>query len=799
MSLDFNKSLKKFLLVDDDPEFIAYFLSLTEPYNLAFDVCHTLQVAQEKIRSFHYDAYIVDLNLSDGSGIDLVQEIRQKESQSPIAVISGIFRDEQTFKMLREKYAVNFILDKPIYPLQLDQLLVQLCPQKQLPKASNKLDELKKQYVKTVSDKIILLKELIKTVQDKPEANSLTALKNAVHKIAGSAGSYGFLDVSALCKELEFQIDQRLSSKEKLEKEWLDTLDEFLRKIKYSFQFPTATESQTEEFTPFPITRPSLYIIDNDPKFLELLQREKEEFDIDLYVDSNPEKALNRLKLPEFNPRIIVSSQTFSGSDLTAFDFLETVKNKQETTSTMFALILTKDDIDIRMQALQKGVKYIFNKPISSSMLLESMTKALEIGSLRHFKVLIIDDDPDVCNFISSALAEIGIEVRSIDHPSAFYKVLEEFSPDLLFLDIVLPKYDGLNLLKTLRADAIYQNLFVVVITGKSEEDTQLSLYQEDADEILYKPLNKLVLQKFVRNAAKRAVLPQSSIQKRIGLQNVKTLSTRLRNLLASSNHISSYLVFFRIDHYADLVMQHGQNAIVELMVSISNLLQRMEDNTIACYCMDASTFAILFNGYDGSIVEKKTFELLDSVQSQSNLNINLICSIVLVSKNLGNSQTIIRAAECGLKDALSKPLSSIRIATPSFEGIAPKKILVLIEPNEDLLHILQKAFDAHNLIIKAFKEGKPALQELLSSDSGQQPALVIAERKLPDMDGIEILKSLQARYKVSIPFYFLTDFVAEKDISEGLKHGALEYITKPFNLSLLVQKSTQVIFEGKR
>jgi DNA-binding response OmpR family regulator len=797
MSIDFNKNLKKFLLVDDDPEFVAYFLFLTEPYNLTFEICQTLQVAQQKIRTFFYDAYIVDLNLSDGSGIDLVQEIRQKGDQSPIAVISGVFRDEQTFKMLKEKYSVDFILDKPIYPLQLDQLLIQLCPQKVISKAPNKLDELSKQYVKTVSDKIILLKELIKTVQDKPEPNSLTALKNTVHKIAGSAGSYGFLKVSTLCKELEFQIDQRLSSKELVEKEWLDSLEDFLRKIKYDFQFPV-TQDQDKVDRALSISRPSLYIIDNDPKFLELLQREKEEFDLDLYVDSNPEKAVNRLKLPEFNPRIIVSSQTFSGSNLSGFDLLEAVKKKHETTSTTFALILDKDDIDIRMQALQKGVKYIFNKPISSHLLLESMTKALEVGYLRNFKVLIIDDDPDVCHFISSSLAEIGIDVRAIENPSDFYKTLEEFSPDLLFLDIVLPKYDGLNLLKTLRADVIYQNLFVVVITGKSEADTHLSLYGENADDILYKPLNKQILQKCVQNVAKKTILTQSTIQKRIGLQGAKALLFKLRDILASSRRVPSYLVFFRIDHYSDLVMQHGQNAINELIISISNLLQRTEDSTIACYCIDASTFALLFNGYDGSIVEKKIFDLLDSIQSQSNLNINLICSIVLVSKDLGNNQAVIRAAESSLKEAHRKPLSPVRIVMPSFEGVALKKVLVLIEPNEDLLHILHTAFDAHHLIIKAFKEGKSALQELLSGDGSQPPALIISERKLPDMDGIEILKSLQVRYKIPIPFYFLTDFVAEKDISEGLKQGAWEYITKPFNLSLLVQKSIQVIFETK-
>lgn len=805
MYADSNTSLPTLLLVDDDPEFLAYFLSLAEPYNLAFDTCNTLQLASQKILSSSYDAYIIDLNLPDGSGLDLIKEIRKDEKkQHRIAVISGLFCDEQTFKLLKDKYSVNYILDKPIYPQQLDQLLINLCRQNHSEngfKAPDSLENLKKEYLITVSDKLVLLTELVKTAQKTPNADSLNALKNAVHKIAGSAGSYGFQNVSNLCKELELQLNQQLSFNANIGKEWINSLIPFLRKIKYSFQFPNAKNHDQQLDLPTSMSRPSLYVIDGDIKFLELLQREKEEFPIDLLVESNPEKARTLLKSPAFNPRIIVSSETFVGSTINAFDLIKVVRDKPGTVSTIFSVMLEKEDIDFRIDAVQKGVKYLFHKPVSAHLLLKAMIEALEIQSLRNFKVLILDDDPDTCTFMSSALSEVGIEARSIDTPLSLYKTLEEFSPDLLFLDIILPKYDGFNLLKTLKADAVYKNLLIVIVTALNESDAKFNSYSGDADEIFYKPLNKKVLQQRVLTLAKRsATLGLSTAQNRIGLNTLKTLLKRLHEILTASSPFSSHLVLFRLDQYSDLVLHLGQSVVNEFMISISNSLQRIEDETISCYFFDTSTFAILFKDYNESVIENKIFTLLNSIQLQSELDTCFSCSLVLASNGFKNTHEIIRVAENALEEAANKEPAPIKIVTRSLQDLpSHKKTIVLIEPNEDLLLILKTAFDSQDLTVKIFREGKPALEELLNYNKAQLPALIIAERKLPDMDGIEILKTLSARFKSPIPFYFLTNFTAEKDISEGLKYGASEYIIKPFNLSLLVQKSKKAIFERKR
>lgn len=794
---------KKFLLVDDDPEFASYFSVLLGPYNIMLDICHTLQIAREKINSSLYDAYIIDLNLPDGSGLDLIEEIRnKKENKNPIVAISGIFRDEKMFKLLRDKYLVDYILDKPIYPHQLDKLLVDLCTSHKIESSdpSNIIEKLKQEYLKTISDKIILLTELVKTVQKIPDRDSLTALRNAVHKIAGSAGSYGFAEVSVLCKELESHIREQLASPKTIQKEWLSSLDVFMSKVKFYFQFTTLKDTESASVKPTSIERPSLYIVDADVKFLDLLQKEKGEFNIDLFVESSPEKALARLRSTEFNPRIIVFSQTFFGSSINALDLMEAVKNKQQGVLTLFCILLEEDSIAKRVEAVKNGIDYIFQKPISAQALLQAMTEELELRSLRDFKVLILDDDPDTCSFISFALSEIGIESRSVEHPSSLYQAIEEYSPNLLFLDIFLPNHDGFELLKILRADMVHRHLLIVMITAQIQEDTQLKSYLGSADDILYKPLDKRVLQKCVLNLAKRtALLGYSTVQVRIGLNTFKTLLKKLRELLISTQFSSAYLALFRIDQYADLVLNEGYNKVNELIILISNLLQGLENSMTSCYFSGTSTFGILFTAGEAKVIEDQMLALFDSIQRKSPLSLSFSSSIVPVSREVGDDNAIIHEAEKGLKEAQNKDFSPTKIVTHEpGSGAVRRKTLILVEPSEDLSMILKRALTSQYLTVKVFNEGKIALQELLKCNEVNVPSLLIIERKLPDMDGIEILKSLHTHFKSPIPVYFLTDFAAEKDVSEGLELGALEYITKPFSLSLLVQKVMKVIF-GKR
>src|SRR5206468_2435376 len=101
------------------------------------------------------------------------------------------------------------------------------------------------------------------------------------------------------------------------------------------------------------------------------------------------------------------------------------------------------------------------------------------------------------------------------------------------------------------------------------------------------------------------------------------------------------------------------------------------------------------------------------------------------------NSHAILQAAEQGLNEASQKEPSPVRITLHLPEGKpAPKKEVVLIDPDEELLNIMKSAFEFHGFAVKTFTDGEHALNALLAYNEAQIPALIISERKLPDMDG---------------------------------------------------------------
>jgi EAL domain-containing protein (putative c-di-GMP-specific phosphodiesterase class I)/ActR/RegA family two-component response regulator len=65
-------------------------------------------------------------------------------------------------------------------------------------------------------------------------------------------------------------------------------------------------------------------------------------------------------------------------------------------------------------------------------------------------KLLVIDDQPDLCEFISEAAANLGFEVRAVTEPEAFRRAVHDFKPSVVVLDLQMPGADGIELLRYL-------------------------------------------------------------------------------------------------------------------------------------------------------------------------------------------------------------------------------------------------------------------------------------------------------------------------------------------------------------
>ena len=86
-------------------------------------------------------------------------------------------------------------------------------------------------------------------------------------------------------------------------------------------------------------------------------------------------------------------------------------------------------------------------------------------------KILIVDDEPDVRNFLSACAEDAGFIVETaVDGEDAIVKV-QSFEPDLMTLDMVMPKKSGYKVLKEIRAIEKYAKLPVIVITAHANDE----------------------------------------------------------------------------------------------------------------------------------------------------------------------------------------------------------------------------------------------------------------------------------------------------------------------------------------
>src|SRR5579872_4385854 len=88
-------------------------------------------------------------------------------------------------------------------------------------------------------------------------------------------------------------------------------------------------------------------------------------------------------------------------------------------------------------------------------------------------RVLIIDDDDGTRLLLRQILEPEGYELHELESAARLEGVIEEFAPDLILTDIIMPGRDGLAVLKTLRSDPATQSISVVLVSAKSFEGDQ--------------------------------------------------------------------------------------------------------------------------------------------------------------------------------------------------------------------------------------------------------------------------------------------------------------------------------------
>lgn len=114
-------------------------------------------------------------------------------------------------------------------------------------------------------------------------------------------------------------------------------------------------------------------------------------------------------------------------------------------------------------------------------------------------KILVVDDSPTIVEIIKTVLGGAGYNVITATDGLEALNTARKEKPDLIVLDIMLPKMQGYQVCRLLKFDERFQNIPIVMLTAKTEESAKMTGLKTGADEYLTKPVRPAELLNVVK------------------------------------------------------------------------------------------------------------------------------------------------------------------------------------------------------------------------------------------------------------------------------------------------------------
>jgi len=136
-------------------------------------------------------------------------------------------------------------------------------------------------------------------------------------------------------------------------------------------------------------------------------------------------------------------------------------------------------------------------------------------------QILIADDEPDILEIVSYNLGKEGYEVYTAKDGNEAIERAKQLHPDLIILDVMMPKKTGVEVCQILRSQPMFQDTLIIFLTAMSDEASQIKGLETGADDYVNKPISPKVLISRVNALFRRLNKDESGSGKSIVIGNI--------------------------------------------------------------------------------------------------------------------------------------------------------------------------------------------------------------------------------------------------------------------------------------
>ena len=168
-------------------------------------------------------------------------------------------------------------------------------------------------------------------------------------------------------------------------------------------------------------------------------------------------------------------------------------------------------------------------------------------------KILVVDDEPDILEFISYNLKQQGYQVSIADNGNVGLEKARQFKPHLIILDIMMPEMDGVEVCRRLREHPEFEQTIIAFLTARSEDFTLIAALDAGGDDFINKPIRPRVLVSRIKALLRRT---------RIDGQQEEDAQSTFGDLIINREQVMVYL------HGRPIDMARKEFELLQLLTS---------------------------------------------------------------------------------------------------------------------------------------------------------------------------------------------------------------------------------------